>query len=116
MINKKVASILAICTFVTMTYGNTVLAANSSTNTAVQNKSAIQSATIGHVFAEGKVTASVLNVRQGPGTNYKIIGQLDRGKYVDIVNLGYGSDWYQIAYGSGYGWVSKQYVKITGVP
>lgn len=56
----------------------------------------------------GLVTASVLNVRSGPGTDYDKVGTLKAGTVVDIV-ADDGSGWYQID--SGY--VSAEYVTLV---
>ena len=58
--------------------------------------------------AEGKgvVTASVLNVRSGPGTNYSRINQLTEGMEVSIVKV--QNDWLQISLPEGLGWVSSE--------
>lgn len=58
----------------------------------------------------GKVTASALNVRAGAGTNNKVLGTLKNGANVTVVSQSNG--WYKIKYGSGYGYVSSQYVTI----
>ena len=59
----------------------------------------------------GLVTASALNVRQGPGTNYKIATMVYKNEYVRIfAQIG---DWYVIQTDSDYvGMVSKKYVKL----
>lgn len=57
----------------------------------------------------GEVTASVLNVRSGAGTNYKIIGKLQNGEKVRLdVKLG---NWWSIYYGDHGGFVSGDYIK-----
>ncbi|WP_120631198.1 MULTISPECIES: SH3 domain-containing protein [Clostridia] len=43
---------------------------------------------------DGKVTATTLNVRGGPGSSYWIVGQLSKGANVDIIKEVNG--WYQI--------------------
>ncbi|MEF2293388.1 N-acetylglucosaminidase [Virgibacillus dokdonensis] len=43
---------------------------------------------------DGKVTATTLNVRGGPGSSYWIVGQLSKGTSVDIIDEKNG--WYQI--------------------
>lgn len=58
----------------------------------------------------GVITASVLNVRKGRGTNYAIIGKLKRGEKVRIGVL--VGDWYNIYYGSHGGWIHKDYVDV----
>lgn len=54
-----------------------------------------------------KVTASVLNIRQGPGTNYAICGQIkDKGVYTIVETKG---DWGKLK--SGAGWIFMEYTK-----
>lgn len=59
----------------------------------------------------GLVTASALNVRQGPGTSYKIATMVYKNEYVRIfAQIG---DWYVIQTDSDYvGMVSKKYIKL----
>jgi len=59
----------------------------------------------------GIVTASALNVRQGPGTNYKIVTMIYKNEYIRIfAQIG---DWYVIQTDNDYvGMVSKKYVKL----
>ena len=58
----------------------------------------------------GLVTASVLNVRSGAGTNYRIIGTLRNGEKVKLANK-VGS-WWCIYYGSNGGFVHSDYIKV----
>lgn len=61
-------------------------------------------------FSTGLVTASKLNVRSGPGTNYKIITTINKNEYIRVF-AGVG-DWYVVQVeGDFVGAVSKQYVK-----
>ena len=55
----------------------------------------------------GQVTASALNVRSGPSTDYEKAGKLYAGKVVEI--LGESDGWYQID--SGY--ISAEYVTLV---
>ena len=59
----------------------------------------------------GLVTASALNVRQGPGTNYKIVTMVYKNEYIRIfAKIG---DWYVIQTEKDYiGMVSSKYVKL----
>ena len=52
-----------------------------------------------------------LNVRSGAGTSYQVIGSLSNGAKVEIVET--SGSWYKIKYGSGYGYVSKDYVTVS---
>lgn len=51
-----------------------------------------------------------LRVREGAGTNTKILGVLNHGSAIKIVDT--NGSWYKIKYGSGYGYVHKDYVII----
>lgn len=53
----------------------------------------------------GKVTADVLNIRTGPGANYKDVGDLKRGDKVEIHESKNG--WYRIGERT---WVSSKYI------
>lgn len=65
----------------------------------------------------GTVTASVLNVRTGPGTNYTVAGKLLQGAVVTVVSDA-GNGWYKIGYTSGgvayEGYVSQSYISLGG--
>ena len=55
--------------------------------------------------------SNALNVRSGAGTSYSVLGSLSNGAKVEIV--GTSGSWYKIKYGSGYGYVSKDYITVT---
>lgn len=59
----------------------------------------------------GLVTVTALNVRQGPGTNYKVVTMIYKNQYIRIfAQIG---DWYVIQTDNDYiGMVSKKYVKL----
>ena len=59
----------------------------------------------------GLVTASALNVRQGPGTNYKVVTMIYKNEYIRVfAKIG---DWYVIQTNGDYiGMVSSKYVKL----
>lgn len=59
----------------------------------------------------GLVTATALNVRQGPGTSYKITTVVYKNEYIRIfAQIG---DWYVIQTDNDYiGMVSKKYIKL----
>lgn len=61
-------------------------------------------------FSTGLVTATNLNVRSGPGTQYKIITTVPKNQYIRVF-AGVG-DWYIVQVEGDYvGAVSKKYVK-----
>lgn len=61
-------------------------------------------------FTTGLVLASELNVRSGPGTNYKVIATAKKNEYIRVF-AGVGS-WYIVQVEGDYiGAVSKKYVK-----
>jgi uncharacterized protein YgiM (DUF1202 family) len=55
---------------------------------------------------------SNLNVRNGPGEQYKIIGKLQNGDAVTI--NGKSGNWYRIKYNNGVAYVSGQYLVVSG--
>ncbi len=63
------------------------------------------------------ITAGVLNVRRGPGTNYLVIGQLQQNDVVEIVGKNADGSWLQIVYPTGTigrGWMSASYAQVSG--
>ncbi len=63
----------------------------------------------------GTVTASLLYLREGPGTTYKITGQMPRG--TKLVILAQQPGWYKVRTPMGYvGWASSQYITLTSTP
>ena len=61
-------------------------------------------------FSTGLVTASKLNVRSGPGTNFKVITTVDKNEYIRVF-AGIG-EWYVVQVEGDYiGAVSSKYVK-----
>ena len=76
---------------------------NSNSNTGSSNTTTTQSGTV-------KVNGA-LNVRSGAGTSYSVIGSLSNGANVEIVET--SGSWYKIKYGSGYGYISKDYVTVS---
>lgn len=59
----------------------------------------------------GIVTASVLNVRKGAGTEYAIIGTLRNGEKVKLANK--VGNWWSIYYGTNGGFVHSDYISIV---
>lgn len=53
-------------------------------------------------------SSSVLNIRNGAGTSFSILGYLKKGETVQIV--GTIGDWYKIKLNSSYGYVSSNYI------
>ena len=52
--------------------------------------------------------ASAVNVRNGPGTNYPVIGQVFQNQGVSVAGCGGG--WCQIYLSNGVGFVSQSYI------
>ncbi|GKU27161.1 SH3 domain-containing protein [Clostridium folliculivorans] len=70
---------------------------------------------------EGYINTSTLNVRSGPGTNYRIIGSVSNGELVRVYGASPGpgtkTEWLLIKYntpsGTKAGWVSHDYVFVA---
>lgn len=65
-----------------------------------------------------KVTASALNVRQGPGTGFAVLGLLRQDEVVERLDTSDDGLWVQIKRHSDnlIGWASKQYLIVTSAP
>lgn len=72
----------------------------------LNNESVVDFRASAHVKVDGH-----LNVRSGASMSASVLGMLDDGKGVDIT--GETADWYRITYGSGEGFVSKQYISFS---
>ena len=62
----------------------------------------------------GVITASVLNIRNGPGTSYDKLGAFKKGDQVDIIKANYTEDWHKILYNGSVAYVHADYVGIGG--
>ncbi|MFJ8264227.1 3D domain-containing protein [Rummeliibacillus sp. NPDC094406] len=54
-------------------------------------------------------TTGTLNMRKGPGTKYKVIKVIPKGK--NVTYKGRKGSWYKVSYGGKVGYVSKSYLK-----
>lgn len=63
-------------------------------------------------LGEAQVTASVLNVRSGPGTNYRVVGKLKKGTWVSMYSVANDkAGWTYITYGNKLkGYVASKYL------
>jgi uncharacterized protein YvpB len=60
-----------------------------------------------------KVTASNLNVRTGPGTQYSKIGMVSNGTVLNVIHKG-SNGWFKISFNGKTGYVSGDYVGTSG--
>ena len=93
-------------------YFVTDIEANAQGNTENQNEAPTYNLNERSSKKTGVVTATSLNVRKGASTSHTIIGFLKKGDSVEIVSSD-SSGWCKIKYGSGYGYISEQYISIT---
>ncbi len=64
-------------------------------------------------FASVNAGGSSLRVRQGPGTNYGVLGSIFDGSYYPI--SGKANGWYQISYNGRTGYVSSEFVLVKTI-
>lgn len=57
--------------------------------------------------------SSKLNVRKGPGTSYSIVGKLDNGAKVKIIDT--NNKWEKIQYNDMEGWVLSEYLYVSQI-
>lgn len=82
----------------------------SNVGTAQTVQATAQAERIGTVTTQG----SRLNLREGSGMNYKIIGKLDNGTTVTV--LGEENGWYKVSVNGQTGYVSGKYLTVTESP
>lgn len=65
-----------------------------------------------------KVNTAALNVREGPGTTFRILGLVYRNEVVQRLEVSTDGDWFRVRrnYDGFTGWVSKQYLDETTAP
>lgn len=61
-----------------------------------------------------EVTATLLNVRKGPGTSHAVVGQLKNGEQIKVV--GQTGNWFEFEGDDLSGFVSGKYLKKIAVP
>jgi uncharacterized protein YraI len=59
-------------------------------------------------------SAQVINVREGPGTNYPVVGQAAASTGYKVVGRNEATDWWQIEIDGRKGWVFAQLVSAAG--
>lgn len=109
--NIKISSVkLIVGSLVVATIPFASLASMNDTEVkAADSPSSISSQNAKVFNATGTVTASQLNVRQGPSTNYSVIHTLWRGNVIKLI--GSSNGWYKIQLSDGrIGWVSSSYI------
>lgn len=60
---------------------------------------------------DGEITGSNVNMRLGPGTNYGIVANYSKGTKLKI--SGSNGNWYEVSVNGKYGYISKDYVKVS---
>lgn len=66
--------------------------------------------------AQLTIRAQAINVREGPGTNYGVIGLAEAGATFVVLGSNGDGSWWQIRYGSGVGWVFSDLVQRNELP
>lgn len=62
----------------------------------------------------GKINGTEVNLRTGPGTNYRAVTQGNTGDKVYILGLNGG--WYKVIYGENICYIRSDYVDLTEIP
>ncbi|MDD6395899.1 MAG: SH3 domain-containing protein [Firmicutes bacterium] len=81
---------------------STTTTAKTTTVTTASSNDNVRQVTV------GTVTASKLNVRASASTSAAVLGTLSKGD--DVVIVTKGTKWHKIEFGSGYGYVSADYI------
>jgi uncharacterized protein YraI len=67
-----------------------------------------------HAALTATVIVDLLNVRKAPRTNYPIVATYKRGEKVTLIGRNAGGTWLEVSGGFGKGWVSSQFVIVSG--
>ena len=59
-------------------------------------------------------TTQIVNVREGPGTGFAVLGQITPGETYKVTGKTSAADWWQVDFGDKKGWVMGQLVSTTG--
>lgn len=59
-------------------------------------------------------SGNVVNVRNGPGTEFDLLGRLRARQSAAVIGRSDDGQWWQIQFRNQSGWISAQYVRITG--
>jgi uncharacterized protein YraI len=59
-------------------------------------------------------TTQIINVREGPGTGYAVLGQISPGENYAVTGKTEAGDWWQLDFGDRKGWVIGQLVSTAG--
>lgn len=62
----------------------------------------------------GRVNANKVNMRTGPGTNYRAIGQAHSGDRAYIIGL--NNQWYKVIWGESICYIRSDYLNLTEIP
>ena len=69
---------------------------------------------VGTISADNYKSTTVLNVRQGPSEDYKVVFKLKKGDEVVLIKK-YDEDWYEIEHNGKKGYVYKEYLTLAGI-
>lgn len=96
--------------WVSSTYLKKTINNNASSSSGETSGSSSESAV--SVSGQAKVTASSLNIRKGPGTNYAVIKSVAKNTMVSLQKK--SGSWYSIKLSDGTtGWASSQYLSLS---
>lgn len=60
------------------------------------------------------VLPQVMNVRSGPGVDYKVVTTVESGARLEVIGRRETNDWWKVVVGDQEGWVSALYVEFSG--
>jgi hypothetical protein len=85
---------------------------STATFTATPPPTETFTATPDHLMAV--VTAQNLNIRNGPGEEFDVVGHLQQGDSVPVVGVNKTNQWLLVEYAGFQGWLAVEFVELTG--
>ena len=76
-----------------------------------ETEAATEAVAVSAAAVPSVTTGQIINVREGPGTVYNVLGQISPGESYAITGKNEAGDWWQIEFNGGKGWVIDQLVE-----
>ena len=96
-----------------LSYGKTGWVVNWLVTKDNNSKAATAASSTGNKNIIAKANTDQLRVRSGPGTSFRIVGLLNKGQEVTILDQ--NENWYKITFSFGEGWVARDFLETKTV-
>ena len=96
-----------------LSLGNTGWVVNWLVTKENEPKTAVTTASAGDIRSIAKANTNQLRIRSGPGASFRIVGFLNQGQEVTVLEQ--NENWYKVTSAFGEGWVIRDFLDIQTV-